>query len=69
MKWLEDKLDDWVMEGFDGLDIIIDGFKNCDFAWVVEFIGECLVWMFGALIAVIMTPFAILNILIRRYHD
>jgi hypothetical protein len=69
MKWLENKLDDWVSEGFDGLNIVIDGLKNCSFAWALEFIGECLVWMLMALIAVAMTPFAILNQLIGRNHD
>ena len=60
LKKLEDRLDDYLTEGFEGFDRTVS--QACrSFTWVGDAFGSAFVWAVALLFAAALTPFVIIN--------
>jgi hypothetical protein len=66
MIWLEDQIEKWGNHGVGGLMLALDGLANLKLNFIFEAIGGAAVWCIAFMGAVVLTPFAILHVLLTE---
>jgi hypothetical protein len=69
MNWFGNQMEGWLDHGIGGLGIALEGISQLKIDWLLEAIGEAGVWCIALMGAILLTPFAIIHVLLERGHD
>ena len=69
MNWIGNQIEGWVDHGVGGLGICLEGIATFNCSFILEAASEVGVWCIATGMAILLTPFAILHVLLERGTD